>query len=80
MITMHTWMFLSRYEKMRQEFNYRFVNMVHLGARAFDEISGEVVQTVAFVLSKQHSDNYIGKYVRLVDYSGENEKEKAFHE
>ena len=46
MITMHTWMFLSRYEKMRQEFNYRFVNMVHLGARAFDEISGEVVQTV----------------------------------
>lgn len=80
MITMHTWMFLSRYEKMRQEFNYRFINMVHLGARAFDEISGEVVQTVAFVLSKQHSDNYIGKYIRLVDYSGENEKEKAFHE
>ena len=79
MITMHTWMFLSRYEKMRQEFNYRFVNMVHLGPRAFNEISGEVVQTVAFVLAKQYYDNFTGKYIRLVDYLGENEKEKSFH-
>ncbi len=79
MITMHTWMFLSRYERMREEFNNRFVNMAHLGARAFDEISGEVVQTVAFVLSKQDVNNYCGKYIRLVDYFGEREKEIEFH-
>ena len=79
MITMHTWMFLSRYECMREEFNKRFVNMVHLGARAFDEISGEVVQTVAFVLSKQVANEYCGKYIRLVEYFGEREKEREFH-
>lgn len=78
MITMHTWMFLSRYEKMRQEFTYRFENMVHLGARAFDEISGEVVQTVSFVLSPLWLEDYLGKYIRLVEYSGESEKEKEY--
>ena len=79
MITMHTWMFLSRYEKMRELFAYRFANMVHLGARAFDEISGEVVQTVSFVLSARLINNYKAKYIRLVNYSGEKEKAKEFH-
>ena len=79
MITMHTWMFLSRYENMRKSFNNRIVNMVHLGARAFDEISGEVVQTVAFLLSKQLIDNYIGSYIRLVEQSSESEKAREFY-
>lgn len=26
--------------------------MIHLGARAFEEISGEMVQSVAFILEK----------------------------
>jgi len=30
----------------------RIDTMVHLGARAFDEIGGEVVQSVAFVLER----------------------------
>ena len=30
----------------------RIDTMVHLGARAFEEIGGEVVQSVAFVLEK----------------------------
>ncbi len=33
--------------------------MVHLGARAFDEIDGEVVQTTAFVTSKPHVSSYM---------------------
>lgn len=80
MITQHTWMFLSRYEKMRENFQSRFSSMVHLGARAFDEISGEVVQTVAFVLSRKNVNGYIGNYIRLVDYYGEEAKEKEFFE
>lgn len=78
MITQHTWMFLSRYEKMRQVFQSSFLNMAHLGARAFDEISGEVVQTVAFSVYRQKIKDYNGTYIRLVDYNGEKTKENEF--
>ena len=79
MITQHTWMFLSRYEKMRCSFQNSFINMLHLGARAFDEISGEVVQTVAFTFLPLIVKDYRAKYCRLIDYSGEVEKEREFH-
>jgi len=54
MINQHSWMFLSSYEKLRIKIieNQRIDTMVHLGARAFEEIGGEVVQSVAFVLEK----------------------------
>lgn len=50
MITMHSWMFLSSFEKLRLKIlkNRDIVNMAHLGARAFEEIGGEVVQTTSF--------------------------------
>ena len=34
------------------------VNMAHLGARAFEEIGGEVVQTVAFVQRESYAVSY----------------------
>jgi len=40
-----------RYYKSSDE-KQRIDTMVHLGARAFEEIGGEVVQSVAFVLEK----------------------------
>ncbi|MBA1419430.1 MAG: Eco57I restriction-modification methylase domain-containing protein [Epsilonproteobacteria bacterium] len=54
MINQHSWMFLSSYEKLRVKIieNERIDTMVHLGPRAFEEIGGEVVQSVAFVLEK----------------------------
>ena len=54
MINQHSWMFLSSYEKLRIKIiqMQRIDTMVHLGARAFEEIGGEVVQSVAFVLEK----------------------------
>jgi len=55
MITQHSWMFLSSYEKLRRKIQrLTIVNMVHLGARAFEEIAGEVVQTSGFILSKKN--------------------------
>lgn len=46
MITQNAFMFLSRYEKLRKSLlQYQFVNLAHLGTRAFDSIGGEVVQT-----------------------------------
>ena len=54
MITMHSWMFLSSYERFRSWLldHTEICTMVHLGARAFEEIGGEVVQTTTFVLRR----------------------------
>ncbi|WP_455527241.1 BREX-1 system adenine-specific DNA-methyltransferase PglX [Huintestinicola sp.] len=79
MITQHAFMFLSSYEKLREKLLQKTtVNMAHLGARAFDEIGGEVVQTTAFVNYNSHIADYKGTYVRLVDIAGENEKKELF--
>ena len=52
--------------------------MAHLGARAFDEINGEVVQTTAFVNRNKHIKDYLGTYARLIDGKSENEKSTMF--
>ena len=79
MITQHAWMFLSSYEKLRVKMMHDdIVNMVHLGARAFEEIGGEVVQTTAFVLSNRNIENFRATYVRLIDYNSQQSKEEKF--
>lgn len=76
MITQHAWMFLSSFEKLRAKLQLiDTVNMAHLGARGFDEIGGEVVQTTSFVLRSSHTKGYKGTYCRLID--GDSEKAKA---
>ncbi|RYD74526.1 MAG: hypothetical protein EOP84_19780, partial [Verrucomicrobiaceae bacterium] len=42
------------------------VCLAHLGSRAFREISGEVVQTAAYVVRDQHLAQYRGTFDRLV--------------
>ncbi len=79
MITQHSWMFLSRSEKLRLKVQRNLIiSMAHLGARAFEEISGEVVQTTSFILRKSEIKNYIGRYKRLVSPSTQDGKEKLF--
>lgn len=79
MITQHSWMFLSSFEKLRRKLLYfDTVNMVHLGARAFEEIGGEVVQTTSWIQRKNNIGNYKATYVRLVDYNSQQLKEEAF--
>ena len=79
MITQHAWMFLSSFEKLRQKLLMKnTINMVHLGARAFEEISGEVVQTTSFVMRKSHLKNYKGTYCRLIEPTTQQSKEDMF--
>ena len=79
LITQHSWMFLGSYEKLRDDiYKKTIVNMAHLGARAFEEIAGEVVQTTAFVLYNSEILDYAGKYVRLVAETSQNDKEKKY--
>ncbi|MFJ6922470.1 MAG: BREX-1 system adenine-specific DNA-methyltransferase PglX [Lactobacillus gallinarum] len=79
MVTMHSWMFLSNFEKLRMKIqSHTIVNMAHLGTRAFEDIGGEVVQTTTFILQNQFRKNYVGSYERLVDYDSQDKKEKVF--
>ena len=79
MITQHAWMFLSSYEKLREKLLTRdTVNMAHLGARAFEEIGGEVVQTTSFVFRNIHTKDFQGTYCRLIDPTTQNGKEEMF--
>lgn len=79
MITQHAWMFLSSFEKLRGKLLHTdIVNMAHLGARAFEEIGGEVVQTTSFVIRKSHIADYKGEYCRLIEPTTQQGKEDMF--
>lgn len=79
MITQHAWMFLSSFEKLRTKLlSVDIVNMAHLGARAFEEIGGEVVQTTSFVVRKSHIADYKGEYCRLIEPTSQQGKEDMF--
>ena len=79
-INMQSWMFLSSFEKLRKQFLtiYNIDNMLHLGPRTFDELSGEVVQNTAFVLSKHEPTEQGGTYYRLVEGKNCADKEHLF--
>ena len=82
MVTMHSWMFLSTFEKFRINIlnNNSIYSILHLGMEAFENIIGKVVQTVAFVIRKNHIYNIKPVGVRLVDFydSRRYEKERQF--
>lgn len=54
------------------------VSMAHLGARAFEEIGGEVVQTTAFVRCANYVEGYKGIYCRLIEPTSQQGKEDMF--
>lgn len=79
MITQHAWMFLSSFEKLREKMMLtETINMAHLGARAFEEIGGEVVQATAFVRCANHVEGYKGTYCRLIEPTSQQGKEDMF--
>ena len=81
MINMHSWMFLSSFERLRNTIleTQQIDNLLHLGPRTFDELSGEVVQNAAFVITKcMPSENTHGAYYRLVAGGNCHTKESMF--
>ena len=79
MVTMHSWMFLSSFEKTREVISGKaFLNMLHLGARAFDEIGGEVVQVTSFAILNYDSSFHNATFYRLTEAKSEKAKEYAF--
>ncbi len=81
MINMHSWMFLSSYEQFRESLlnSREIVNMLHLGAHAFESIGGEIVQTTSFVMRNMTIEGFWGKYYRLVSVNTQDGKEELFN-
>lgn len=82
MINMQSWMFLSSFEKLRTRLltENRIDNMLHLGPRTFDELSGEVVQNTAFVITNCEGTHAAGSYYRLIEGKNCGDKERMFLE
>lgn len=76
MITMHGWLFQSTYEELRNYIlsNKSIKTLAHLGARAFSEISGEVVQTAAFVINNSSITSIKPVFIRLTDGNEEDKR------
>ena len=70
MINQHSWMFISSYERLRTKLikNIFIDSILHLGARTFPEIGGEVVQNAAFVFVNLIL-NGRGSYFRLINFN-----------
>lgn len=81
MINMHSWMFLSSFERLRTQLlsNYCIDNLLHLGPRTFDELSGEVVQNAAYVITNYKPNAATcGTYYRLISGGNCHSKEMMF--
>ncbi len=82
MINIPVWMFLSSYEKLRNNIlsQNSYVNMLHFGRGVFGSDFG----TTSFVIWKKHVNNYLASYRRLFEKQGAvdsvNVKEQWFFE
>lgn len=79
MINMQSWMFLSSFETLRNKMldNQHIDSLLHLGPHTFDELSGEVVQNAAFVVSKTKSAS-LAVFYRLVNGGNCDAKKQLF--
>lgn len=79
MINMQSWMFLPSFYELRETIvkKQHIDNLLHLGRHTFDELSGEVVQNVAFIVTNSYNNTF-GYYYRLVDAKDCKEKEVVF--
>lgn len=80
LVTMHTWMFLSSYEKFRSWFitSSTVNSMVHLGPGGFDGLSKYIVQTTMFSCLRSPLRDHVGSFVRLVSKDTEEGKKEEF--
>ena len=83
MVTQQSWMFLRSYADLRKDIlqNQRLERLVHLGPRAFEEISGEVVNIALFVLGRcEPSPEHRLWAARLIGLKSPAEKDRLLRE
>ena len=72
MITQHSWMFLSSFEKLRESIieTSNVVSLAHLGVGTFEDLNSKVVQSAAFIIRNINLGDYKGCYNRLFEHEG----------
>jgi len=84
MVCQQSFMFISTYEKLREYLrsNLAIEVVPHVGPRAFEEVTGEKVNTVLFVLRREGDaearQNAVGTYFRLVKEPDSESKQRRF--
>jgi N-6 DNA Methylase len=84
MVTQQSFMFISSYEELRARLRSTVAieRMGHLGPKAFPNITGEKVNTTAFIFDKQPDgqlrEEQVGIYFRLVKEPDADGKRRAF--
>jgi len=84
MVCQQSFMFISTYEKLREYLrsNLAIEVVPHVGPRAFEEVTGEKVNTVLFVLRHEEDpearQNAVGTYFRLVKEPDSESKQRRF--
>ena len=79
LVTQRTWLFISAFEKLRNKLleTSTGISYVELGAGAFEDLAGEVVQSVLFCMQKGKIDNYTCTYCDLTQFD---DKGQAYFE
>ncbi len=79
MINMQAWMYNKYFTALRERLlqEQQIDSLLHLGPRTFDELSGEIVQNAAFVISK-HLPTHGGTFLMLVSGGNCSAKESLF--
>ena len=81
MITIHSWMFINSFDKLREFLldNTTIRCMLHTGAATFEELRSFNVLTTSFILQKRIMKEYNSVFTRLADYYNIIEKIENFH-
>lgn len=76
MINMQAWMYQPTYKNLRRNIlaNNTITSFIHLGSRAFEEISGEVVQTCTFVIMNYPINFYKSQFYKLNEVTNKQEQ------
>lgn len=86
MIAQQSFMFISSYERLREHLRSTIAieTVSHVGPRAFEEVTGEKVNTVLFVFRRENDpearQNAVGTYFRLVKEPDSEAKRRRFEE
>lgn len=80
MITMQSWINAPTFKKLRFKLfkSVDFESINNMGSRAFEEIQGEKVKNVLFVISGHHINNWKPMFVDLTGVYGEREKKQLY--
>ena len=80
MINQQSWAYNPTYLSFRKRIftEWYFDSILHLGPRTFPEISGEVVQSISFIVINQKYKKKSTFIKRLIDFNSSSEKQRGF--